>query len=128
MNMDCQWIDKKLEAFFSGTLSHEDQQRAQHHLENCGSCGKEVAALNSIDPLVKQHFQSEMRRYRQASPRRVAKGRLVAVSSVALLAVCVLLAVTLRTSQPDANAPAVIALESGDSSPRPADIAPLPKS
>jgi len=113
MNMDCQWIDKNLEALFSGRLSQEERDRAQQHIENCGPCGKEVAALNFIDPLVKRYFQSELERVRRATPRTVAKGRLIALSSAALIALCLLLFVTLRTPQPS---PAVPQLQSAQSS------------
>jgi hypothetical protein len=98
MNIDCKWIDKNLEALCSGTLTQEDQERAQHHIENCGPCGKEVTALSSIDPLVKRYFEGELDRVRRGSPRIVAKGRLVALSSVALIVACLLIAATLRTS------------------------------
>jgi hypothetical protein len=124
MNIDCQWIDKNLEALFSGILSQEDQQRAQQHIKSCVPCGKEVAALNSIDPLVKKYFQSELRLAQQGSPRRIAARRLAAVTSVALLAGCVLLAISLRTSHPDTtNSSSVVPSESINS-PQPADSVP----
>ena len=101
MNIDCQWIDKNLEALFSGTLSQKDQQCAQQHIESCGACGKEVASLNAIDPLVKRYFQNELNRVRQGSSRTVARGRLVLVTSAALIAAGLLIVATLRTSQPN---------------------------
>jgi hypothetical protein len=107
MNIDCQWIEKNLEALFSGTLSQEDQGRAQHHIESCGRCGREVAALRSIDPLVKKYFQGELDRVRRASPRTVAKGRLLALGSAAFIAVGLLLAVTLWTSPPNSPVPTI---------------------
>ncbi len=105
MNIDCQWIENNLETLFSGTLSQEDQDRAQNHIENCGPCGREVAALRSIDPLVKKYFQGELDQVRRASPRTVAKGRLLALGSAALIAVGLLLVVTLRTSPPNSPVP-----------------------
>ena len=101
MNMDCQWIDKNLEALFTGTLSPEEQDRAQQHIENCGPCGKEIAALNSIDPVVKRYFETELNRIQHATPRRVAKGRVAALSAAALVAVSLLLVVTFRTPSPN---------------------------
>jgi hypothetical protein len=121
MNTDCQWIDKNLEAFFSGTLSQEDQHRAQHHIANCGQCGKEVAALNSIDPLVKRYFDSELRRVQQEPPRRIAKVRLAAVSSVALLAACLLFAIALHNSRSDSNASSAVPIQAANSPSQPAD-------
>src|ERR1051326_3059596 len=105
MNIDCQWIENNLEALFSGTLKLEDQGRAQHHIENCGPCAREVAALRSIDPLVKRYFQGELDRARRTSSRTIARGRLVGMSSAALIAGCVLLFVALRTTQPDSANP-----------------------
>lgn len=68
-------------------------------------CGSEVAALNAIDPLVKKYFQSELNRVQQGSSRTIAKGRLVLVSSAALIAVSLLIFVTLRTAHLDFAGP-----------------------
>jgi hypothetical protein len=124
MNIDCQWINKNLEALFTGALSREDQDRAQHHIDNCGPCSKELAALNSIDPLVKRYFEGELNRIRHSPPRTVAKGRLVALTSAALAAVALLLVFTLRTSPP--NFPAVPNAERAQSnaSAQPAAVPP----
>src|SRR5262245_28076028 len=124
MHMDCQWIDKNLEALFSGTLSQDDQQRAERHIENCGSCAKEVAALNSIDPLVKKYFQNELYQVQAASPRRLTKARLVAVSSVALLTACLLLAIGLRTSPPHIADPSSAFGSQSAIAPQPPDTVP----
>ena len=123
MKIDCQWIENNLEALFSGTLNLEDQGRAQHHIENCGPCAEEVAALRSIDPLVKRYFQGELDRARRASPRTIARGRLVAMSSAALIAGCVLLFVALRTTQPDSANPPVVPSQAVNS-PQPQEAAP----
>jgi hypothetical protein len=123
MNIDCQWIENNLEAVFSGTLSQEDQGRAQHHIENCGTCGREVASLRSIDPLVKKYFEGELERVRRASPRTVARGRLLAFGSAALIAVGLLLVVTWRTSPPNSPVPN-LQPEHSDASTQPA-VPPL---
>lgn len=115
MNMDCQWIDKNVEALFTGTLSPEEQDRAQQHIENCGPCGKEIAALNSIDPLVKRYFESEMNRVRRATPRTASKGRLIVLGSAALAAVAILLAVILQTQRPNPSAPKIDIAQSNTS-------------
>jgi len=127
MNIDCRWINQNLEALFSGTLSHEDQQRAQQHIENCGPCGEEVATLNAIDPLVKKYFQDELNRVRQGASRPAKRGRLVLVTSVALIAAGLVAAVTLRTSQPNPAVPSTAALPSANSS-RPQESLPSVKS
>src|SRR5437899_1421702 len=99
MTVDCQWIHKNLEALFCGTLSPEEDRIARAHIESCGSCNKEVGALNAIDPLVKRYFQSEMNRavrFSAIRSRTVWKRRL-ALTSAGVLAASVLLAVALRT-------------------------------
>ena len=113
MNIDCQWIDTNLEALFNGTLSPEEQDRAHDHIENCGQCGKEVAALNAIDPIVRNYFANEMNRVRRATPRRVAKGRVVALSSAAIMVVSLLLIVTLRTPAPNSSSTSKPAISLG---------------
>jgi hypothetical protein len=127
MNIDCQWIEKNLETLFSGTLSQEDQERAQQHIADCGMCGREVAALRSIDPLVKRYFQGELDRVRRASPRTVARSRLVAMSSAALIAVCVILFVALRTTHPDSANPFIVPSQAVNP-PQPLDAASSVKS
>src|SRR5215467_1640606 len=115
MNIDCQWIDKNLEALSSGTLSHEDQQAAQRHIEDCGVCSKEVAALHSIDPLVKRYFQSALRRAEHGFPRKVSTARLVTISSVAVLVAGLLLAVALRLSDSGANLSSAVSPQTASS-------------
>jgi len=100
MTVDCQWILKNLEALFCGTSSPEENRMAQAHIESCGSCDKEVAALNAIDPLVKGYFQNELNRARRVSATRSLTlwRRRLALTSAAVLAASLLLAVVLRTS------------------------------
>ncbi len=121
MNVDCQWIEKNLEPLFCGTLSPEDQVRARRHIEDCGACAKEVAALNSIDPLVKTHFQAELQRALRRpafGPRRFAKGRL-AFNAAAVLAFSLLVVAILRTPQNTANRSASSREEAAASEPSP---------
>src|SRR5437879_5591521 len=98
MTVDCQWIQRNLEALFCGTLSPEENRIAQEHVEGCGSCNKEIAALSAIDPLVKRYFQNELNRaigVRATRPRAFWRRRL-ALTSGAVLAAAVLLAVVIR--------------------------------
>jgi len=101
MTVDCQWIEKNLEALLCDALNPEESRLAQAHIDNCGSCAKEIAALNTIDPLVKRLFRSELNRSVSARPRarRVLTPGLVGLSSAALIAVSVLLFFTLRVPQ-----------------------------
>src|SRR5438128_520501 len=104
MTVDCPWIEKNLEALFCDTLNSEESRLAREHIDNCGSCAKEIAALNTIDPLVKRLFRSELNRSVSARPRarRVLTPGLVGLSSAALIAVSVLLFFTLRVPQQNA--------------------------
>src|SRR5437660_10675601 len=99
MTVDCQWIHKNLEALFCGTLSPEENRIARAHIESCGACDREVAALNAIDPLVKRYFQSELNRAVRVSATRSRTWlkRRLALASAGVLAAAVLLAVALRT-------------------------------
>jgi len=100
MSVDCKWIEHNLEALFSGTLSQQDDVRARHHIDNCGACGSEITALNSIDPLIKRYFDQELRTVQQGSIRRVAKGRIVSLAAGALIATSLLLVTVSRLSTP----------------------------
>ena len=99
MTVDCQWIHKNLETLFCGTLSPEENRIARAHIESCGSCDKEVAALNAIDPLVKGYFQTELNRALRVSAARSRPlwRRRPALTSTFVLAASILLAVALRT-------------------------------
>jgi hypothetical protein len=109
MTVDCQWIEKNLEALCCDTLSPEENRLARAHIENCASCAKEVAALNLIDPIVKRFFQSELNRAVAPRPRRALSPSFVGVSAAALISVAILLFITLPAPQqaPVASAPAV---------------------
>jgi len=99
MTVDCQWIHKNLEALFCGTLSPEENRIARAHIESCASCDTEIAALNAIDPLVRRYFQNELNRAIgvSATRSRAFRGRRLALTSGAVVAASVLLAVAFRT-------------------------------
>ncbi|PYS01269.1 MAG: hypothetical protein DMG16_13525 [Acidobacteria bacterium] len=99
MTVDCQWIEKNLEALFCDTLSPEQNRIARAHIESCDSCGKEVATLKAIDPLVKRYFQSELDRALRVrvAGRRLPASRFLGLGSAALVAASVLLVFALRT-------------------------------
>src|SRR5437667_3122508 len=126
MTVDCQWIEKNLEALFCDTLSPEQNRIARAHIDNCGSCGKEVAALKVIDPLVKTYFQNELKRALKvrgaAAGRRRPVSRALGLGSAALAAASVLLVLTLRTPPqppaiPAASHPEASASESSEARP-----------
>ena len=101
MTVDCQWIHKHLEALFCGTLSPEESQTARAHIESCGPCDKEVAALNAIDPLVKGYFQKELNRALRVSGARSRRlwRRQLPLTSAAVVAASLLLTIALRMPQ-----------------------------
>src|SRR5580693_9143039 len=101
MTVDCQWIEKHLEALHYGSLNTEENRLAGRHIESCGSCRKEVDALNAIDPLIKKHFQRQLEIARQ--PRQsltVQRGRLLGLSAAAAAIAAVLLFVMLPGPHP----------------------------
>jgi hypothetical protein len=97
MTVDCQWVEKNLEALSCDSLNPEEHRLAQGHIESCALCRKEVEALSVIDPLIKKHFQRELEIARQ--PRTVHRGRLFGASAAAVALVAVLLFVILPGPQ-----------------------------
>jgi hypothetical protein len=104
-HMNCQWIENNLEALLCDRLDPEHAQQARAHIENCAACRSELQAFNAIDPLIKRHFQSELRRANQ--PRVVRGGRIFGLSAATLSLVAALLFVAFRTPQSTPAPPAV---------------------
>jgi hypothetical protein len=96
-SLNCEWIENNLEALFCDRLEPEQHRLVQAHLESCASCRREVEGLNAIDPLVKKHFQRELRMARQ--PRVVHAGRVFGLSAAGVALAAVLAFVGLRASQ-----------------------------
>src|SRR5215469_9576795 len=92
--LDCRWIENNLEALFCDELEPGQERLARAHIENCASCRREVEALNAVDPLVKKHFQNELRIAQQ--PHAVHAGRAFGLSAAAMALVAVLVFVGLR--------------------------------
>ena len=130
MTVDCQWLEKNLEALFCETLSPEQNRMARAHIDNCDSCGKEVAALKAIDPLVKAYFQNELNRAlkaRASSGRRLPASRVLGLSSAALIAASLLLVFTLRTPTQQPAVPAASPVSEATEA-QPPEATPLVKS
>jgi AhpC/TSA family len=96
-SLDCKWIENNLEALFCDRLEPEQDRLARAHIENCASCRLEMQALNAIDPVVKKHFQRELRIAQQ--PRVAHTGRLFGLSAAALALAAILVFAGLRTLQ-----------------------------
>ena len=97
MTVDCQWIEKNLEALFCDGLSDEENRLAHAHIENCPACRKEVQTLRAIDPVVKKHFRHELA---VASRPRIANtARVFGLSGAAVALVAIVLFVVLRAPQ-----------------------------
>jgi hypothetical protein len=96
-SINCQWLENNLEALYCDRLDPEQVRLARTHIESCASCSREVQALNAIDPLVKNHFQSELQVARQR--RTLRAGRVFGLSAATLALVAVLLFVVLGTPQ-----------------------------
>lgn len=101
-SLNCEWIENNLEALFCDRLEREQDRLAQAHIESCVSCRREVEALNAIDPLVKQHFQRELRMARQ--PRSVHAGRVFGLSAAGVALVAILAFVGFRAPKTDPTA------------------------
>ena len=130
MTIDCQWIEKNLEALFCDTLSPELNRIARAHIDNCGSCSKEAAALKAIDPLVKMYFQGELDRAlkaRAVAGRGLPVSRVLGLSSAALVAASALLVFTLRTPPQQPALPAASSIPEATAS-QPSEATPLVKS
>jgi hypothetical protein len=123
MTVDCQWVEKNLEALFCDRLSDDEARRARVHIEGCAQCRREVAGLNAIDSLVKGYFRREMTLARRSPV--LHKGRIAGLSSAAALVVVVLLLLVIRTPQPSpVLAPPVPIAEKSASAITPAEPAP----
>jgi hypothetical protein len=53
----CEWINPKLEAYFTDELAGEELHRVQDHLAACAECRRQVDSFNEIDSMVRGVFQ-----------------------------------------------------------------------
>jgi hypothetical protein len=104
MNVDCQWIEKNLEALFCDGLSEGDDRLARAHIDACASCRSQVQALRAIDPLIKSHFRHELEIARR--PRLLHKGRVLGLTGAAAAVVALSLLLVMRT--PSLNSPVAL--------------------
>src|SRR5215831_12003202 len=114
MTVDCQWVEKHLEALFSEELGEQESRAARAHIESCESCKAETHALIAIDPLIKNYFRRELEIARR--PRVIHKGRVLGLSTAAAVVVALLLMILIRNPQ----APGVVA-------PSPDSVASVPE-
>src|SRR6185369_8643955 len=96
MTVDCQWVEKNLEAMQCDRLNPEESRLAKAHIEGCASCKSELQALNAVDPVIKSYYQRELQIARR--PRAIHKGRVFGLSGAAAVVVIVLL-VLVRNAQ-----------------------------
>lgn len=105
---NCDWMNSKFEAFFCDTLTNEERRQFQMHLESCEECGRQVASLNAIDPVVLGVMRRRValaEKAAQADTRpRVLK---IALGAVGLAAASVLLVIGLRFI-PEIPAPPIV--------------------
>jgi hypothetical protein len=107
MTVDCQWVEKHLEALFSEELAEQESRAARAHIESCESCKAETQSLIAIDPVIKSYFRRELEIARR--PQVIHKGRVFGLSTAAVVVVALLLMIVIRTPQP----PAAVAPPSG---------------
>jgi hypothetical protein len=96
MTVDCQWVEKNLEALFCDGLSETDDRAARAHIENCESCRTEVRALNAVDPLIHNYFRRQLEAARGS---RVVQRRRVYGLSAAAAVMAIALVLLIRTQQ-----------------------------
>jgi hypothetical protein len=94
MNVDCQWIDSNLEAFFCDQLNSEESRRARNHIAGCDRCRDLVGELKAVDPLVKKLFHHELAHAR--SPQRRSP---VLIGSVAAAVAALILVIVMQVPQ-----------------------------
>lgn len=92
MNIDCQWIEKNMEAFCCDRLASEEHGQARRHIASCALCRQKVDEINAIDPLIKQFFQHELRIARTPLQRRWS----IVVGATAAAVAAVVLVIVLR--------------------------------
>jgi len=90
MNVDCQWIDSNLEAFFCDGLNADDNRRVRNHIASCDRCRDMVSELKAVDPLVKKLFQHELAHARSPQRRSPVLIGSVAAAFAALILVIVM--------------------------------------
>lgn len=64
---NCEWINSKLEAYFTNELPGEERQRFQTHLGSCSECSAEVESFKDIDSVIRGVFERRLAVARQAS-------------------------------------------------------------
>jgi len=118
MTVDCQWVEKNLEALFCDSLSDEESRFARAHMETCASCSKEAQSLRAIDPLIKNYFQRELEMARR--PRAVHRMRVFGLTGTAVAGIAALVLLFGRAPE---TAPVVAPVVSPEST---ASVVPLP--
>jgi len=91
---NCQWINSKLEAYFTEELPGEEFQRVQDHLASCAECRRQVDSFQEIDSMVRGVFKRRVALAQQAAQMntrpRVFK---IALASTTLAVVALLLVI-----------------------------------
>jgi hypothetical protein len=108
MSVDCQWVEKNLEALFCDRLSDQESRSVRAHMDSCLSCRKEAQALNAIDPLIKSHFRRQLEIARR--PRVIHKGRVFGFGSAAAAVAVVLTLLVVRAPHTSPVVPSVAVL------------------
>jgi len=93
MNVDCQWIENKLESYYCDRLNSDERLAADSHIERCSRCSDIIQEFAAIDPLVKRLFQQNLSVARL--PRRRRSSLAIGAFATASLAVILLIAWTI---------------------------------
>jgi hypothetical protein len=60
MTQDCNWIDAKIESYFTDTLSGDELRTFHNHVATCNECSGKVESFTQIDTLVRGAFQRRL--------------------------------------------------------------------
>jgi len=98
---NCEWLNSKLEAYFSDDLTGDDLRRFQTHLTSCPECRQQVEGLKRIDPLMRGVLNhrlaiAQMATHTNSRPR-VFRLALAAAGTVA--AAVILLVIGMRSTE-----------------------------
>ena len=100
---NCEWINPKLEAYFTDELPGEELQNVQTHLAACAECRRQVESFNEIDSMVRGVFKRRVALAQQAAQMNT-RPRLfkiaLASTSFAIVALLLVLGLTFFQQTP----------------------------
>ncbi len=87
MTKSCQWVESRLEAYVSDSLTPAERGELDRHASDCAACRSELAAFAEVDALVAEHFRRRLRSASRPVRPMVRPLRPVGVAGASLAAV-----------------------------------------